>query len=164
MSAELSSTQRVERALREHNLPCRVVELPTSARTAREAADSIGCQVAQIVKSLVFRASTSDRPIMVVASGANRVDEQRLSELVGEPIARASPAFVRTHTSFAIGGVAPLGHPAPLQTYIDRDLLHYDEIWAAAGTPNTVFALTPRDLQTITGGQIVDIRQADPAA
>ncbi len=156
MSASLSaSAQRVQDALTALGLPCRVVELPASTRTAQEAADAVGCTVGQIVKSLVFRGARTDAPILVVASGANRVNETRLSELAGEPIAKADAAFVRAHTGFAIGGVAPLGHPAPLTTYIDADLLQYAEIWAAAGTPNAVFALTPADLQTMTNGRVV---------
>ncbi|HWQ11444.1 MAG TPA: YbaK/EbsC family protein [Roseiflexaceae bacterium] len=156
MSAPLSaSAQRVQHALAARGLPCRVVELPASTRTAPEAAAAIGCTVGQIVKSLVFRGTQTDKPILAVASGANRVDEARLAELAGEPVAKADAAFVRAHTGFAIGGVAPLGHPAPIETYIDADLLQYDEIWAAAGTPNAVFALAPADLQTMTGGRVV---------
>jgi prolyl-tRNA editing enzyme YbaK/EbsC (Cys-tRNA(Pro) deacylase) len=158
MSASLSaSAQRVQDALTALGLPCRVVELPASTRTAQEAADAVGCVVGQIVKSLVFCGARTDIPILVLASGANRVNEARLGDLVGEPIAKADAAFVRAHTGFAIGGVAPLGHPAPLRTYIDADLLQYAEIWAAAGTPNAVFALRPTDLETITGGQVVTI-------
>src|SRR5690606_15202312 len=116
MSASLSaSAQRVQDALAALGLPHRVVELPASTRTAQEAADALGCTVGQIVKSLVFRATQTDTPILVLASGANRVNEARLGELVGEPVAKADAAFVRAHTGFAIGGVAPLGHPAPLR-------------------------------------------------
>jgi prolyl-tRNA editing enzyme YbaK/EbsC (Cys-tRNA(Pro) deacylase) len=158
MSASLSaSAQRVQDALTALGLPCRVVELPASTRTAQEAADAVGCVVGQIVKSLVFRGARTDIPILVLASGANRVNEARLGKLAGEPIAKADAAFVRAHTGFAIGGVAPIGHPAPLRAYIDADLLQYAEIWAAAGTPNAVFALRPTDLETITGGQVVTI-------
>lgn len=158
MSASLSaSAQRVQDALAARGLPCRVVELPASTRTAQEAADAIGCSVGQIVKSLVFRGAQSGAPILVLASGANRVDEARLGQLAGEPIAKADAAFVRAHTGFAIGGVAPLGHPEPLRTYVDADLLQYAEIWAAAGTPNAVFALTPGDLETMGGGQVVTL-------
>ncbi len=158
MSASLSaSAQKVQDALMALGLPCRVVELPASTRTAQEAADAVGCSVGQIVKSLVFRGARTDLPILVVASGANRVNEERLGELAGEPIAKADAAFVRAHTGFAIGGVAPLGHPAPLKTYIDADLLQYAEIWAAAGTPNAVFALAPADLQMMTGGKVVTV-------
>jgi prolyl-tRNA editing enzyme YbaK/EbsC (Cys-tRNA(Pro) deacylase) len=134
-----------------------VVELPASTRTAQDAAAAVGCTVGQIVKSLVFRGAQTNKPLLVVASGSNRVDEARLGELAGEPIAKADAPFVRAHTGFAIGGVAPLGHPAPVETYIDTDLLQYDEIWAAAGTPSAVFALTPADLQLMTGGQVAAI-------
>jgi prolyl-tRNA editing enzyme YbaK/EbsC (Cys-tRNA(Pro) deacylase) len=138
-------------------LPCRVVELPASTRSAQEAAQAVGCTVGQITKSLVFRGAQTSKPVLVLASGANRVNEARLAELIGEPAAKADAAFVRTHTGFSIGGVPPVGHPAPLETYIDADLLQYAEIWAAAGTPNAVFALAPADLQTMTGGQVVTI-------
>ena len=152
MPASLSaSAQRVQDALTALGLPCRVVELPASTRTAQEAADAVGCAVGQIVKSLVFRGAHTDTPILVLASGTNQVHEARLGELAGQPIAKADAAFVRTHTGFAIGGVAPLGHPTPLKTYIDADLLQYAEIWAAAGTPNAVFALRPADLEAMTG-------------
>jgi prolyl-tRNA editing enzyme YbaK/EbsC (Cys-tRNA(Pro) deacylase) len=158
MSSPLSpSAQRVQDALTARGLSCRVIELPASTRTAQEAADAVGCAVGQIVKSLVFRGTQTGRPILALVSGANRVNEARLGDLAGEPVAKADAAFVRTHTGFAIGGVAPIGHPAPLMTYIDADLLQYDEIWAAAGTPNAVFALTPADLQAITGGAIVTL-------
>jgi prolyl-tRNA editing enzyme YbaK/EbsC (Cys-tRNA(Pro) deacylase) len=158
MSASLSaSAQRVQDALTALGLPCRVVELPASTRTAQEAADAVGCSVGQIVKSLVFRGAQTDTPILVLASGANRVHEARLAELAGQPIAKADAAFVRAHTGFSIGGVAPLGHPAPLNTYIDADLLQYDQIWAAAGTPNAVFALRPADLEAITGGKVASV-------
>jgi prolyl-tRNA editing enzyme YbaK/EbsC (Cys-tRNA(Pro) deacylase) len=152
-----TSAQRVQAALAALGLSCQVVELPGSTRTAQDAAQAFGCTVGQIVKSLVFRGAHSNQPILVVASGTNRVDEQRLAALVGEPIAKADAEFVRVHTGFAIGGVAPLAHPAPLTIYVDSDLLHYDEIWAAGGTPNTVFALTPADLLTMTRGTVATI-------
>jgi prolyl-tRNA editing enzyme YbaK/EbsC (Cys-tRNA(Pro) deacylase) len=160
MSTSLSaSAQKVQDALVALGVSCRVVELPASTRTAQEAASAVGCTVGQIVKSLVFRATQTGKPLLVIASGANRVNEARLAELAGEPVGKADAAFVRAHTGFAIGGVAPLGHPAPIETYIDADLLQYAEIWAAAGTPNAVFALTPADLQMITGGRVVAIAQ-----
>ncbi|HEU4323095.1 MAG TPA: YbaK/EbsC family protein [Roseiflexaceae bacterium] len=148
-----SSVQRVREALAAQGLTDRVVELPVHARTAQQAADALGCAVAQIAKSLVFRTAESGRAVLVIASGANRVDEARVGELVGEPIAKADAAFVRAHTGFAIGGVAPLGHPAPLLTLLDEDLLGYDTIWAAAGAPQAVFRLVPEELRRITGGQ-----------
>ena len=158
MSASLSSSaQKVQDALTALGMSCRVVELPASTRTSQEAAQAVGCAVGQIAKSLVFRGAHTSKPVLVMASGANRVNEARLAELIGEPTAKADADFVRTHTGFAIGGVAPVGHPAPLEIYIDADLLQYAEIWAAAGTPNAVFALTPADLQAMTGGKVVSI-------
>ncbi len=152
------SAQKVQAALTEQGVACQVIELPDSTRTAKEAAQAIGCSVEQIVKSLVFRAVESGKPILVVASGANRVDEQRLANLIGERIEKASPDFVRLHTGYVIGGVPPAGHPAPILTLIDEDLLQYPEIWAAAGTPRAVFALTPADLGRITAGQVTRVR------
>jgi len=134
-----------------------VVELPATTRTAAEAAQAIGCQVGQIVKSLVFKALESQRPILVVASGANRVDEARIGALIGERLAKADADFVRQRTGFVIGGVPPLGHAEPLQTFVDQDLLAYQEIWAAAGTPHAVFRLTPDDLIHMTGGRVVSV-------
>jgi prolyl-tRNA editing enzyme YbaK/EbsC (Cys-tRNA(Pro) deacylase) len=156
MTHELSaSAQKVQDVLHTLGYVSRVVELPDSTRTAREAAQAIGCQVGQIVKSLVFRGKQSTVPILVVASGSNRVNEHRLSELVGEPIEKANASFVREHTGFAVGGVPPAGHAEPLTTFIDEDLLQYETIWAAAGTPHAVFQLAPADLQAMTGGKVV---------
>jgi len=158
MLSDLSaSARRMQEVLQEHGLDCQVVELPDSTRTAPEAAASIGCQVAQIVKSLVFRGRHTDRPILVIASGANRVNEKRLGELAGEPVEKASADFVRERTGFAIGGVPPLGHAEPLLTFIDQDLLRYDIVWAAAGTPHAVFRLTPSQLIRVAGGEVTPI-------
>jgi prolyl-tRNA editing enzyme YbaK/EbsC (Cys-tRNA(Pro) deacylase) len=129
---------------------------PAGTRTAADAAAAIGCDVAQIVKSLVFR-TASGAPLLVVASGANRVDEAKVEPLVGEPIGKADAAFVRASTGFAIGGVPPAGHASPIETLIDRDLLAFGEIWAAAGTPQTVFPLTPDELVVMTGGRVVEV-------
>ncbi len=158
MSKDLSSSaQRVQDILQAQGFSSEVVELRDSTRTAQDAAQAIGCEVAQIVKSLVFKTRTTHRPILVVASGSNRVNEKKLSALVGEPIEKADANFVRQKTGYAVGGVAPLGHAEQLDTYIDEDLLRYDTIWAAAGTPFAVFKLTPADLQAMTGGQVVSI-------
>jgi Cys-tRNA(Pro) deacylase len=158
MSQELSSSaQKVQDALHRLGYSATVVELPDSTRTAKEAAQAIGCQVAQIVKSLIFRGKHSHKPILVVASGIHRVNEKRLSTLAAEPIEKADAEFVRQHSGFAVGGVPPLGHAEQLETFIDEDLLQYEEIWAAAGTPHAVFQLTPADLQKMTGGQVVSI-------
>lgn len=151
------SAQRVQEALNAQGFPCTVVELPASARTAKEAAQAVGCEVAQIVKSLIFQGTHTQQPILVVASGRNRVNEATLSRLVGEPVTMANAEFVRQKTGFAIGGVAPLGHTETLLTFLDADLLHYTEIWAAAGTPHAVFQLTPEELQRMTQGRVVSI-------
>jgi prolyl-tRNA editing enzyme YbaK/EbsC (Cys-tRNA(Pro) deacylase) len=159
MAQELkSSALRVQNALQTLGFDCQVVELPDSTRTAKEAAQAIGCGVEQIVKSLIFKGKHSHDPILVVASGTNRVNEKRLGELAGEPIEKADANFVRQRTGFAVGGVAPVGLAEPIKTFIDEDLLLYEEIWAAAGTPFAVFRLTPADLQKMTGGQVVPIK------
>lgn len=152
------SARRVQDALAGLGFAYDVVELPASTRTAVEAARAVGCTVGQIAKSLVFRGADSDRPVVVIASGTNRVDERRLAEYAGEPIAKADADFVRQRTGFAIGGVAPVGHATPAECFIDEDLLQYDEIWAAAGTPNAVFRLRPADLPAMTGGRVVAVK------
>ena len=129
-----------------------VLEFEASTRTAADAAAAIGCTVAQIAKSLVFRAEASGRAVLVVASGVNRVDEAKVGAILGEKISRADADFVRLKTGFAIGGVPPLAHAEPSPTLIDDALFAFAEIWAAAGTPNAVFRLTPDDLLRLTGG------------
>jgi prolyl-tRNA editing enzyme YbaK/EbsC (Cys-tRNA(Pro) deacylase) len=151
------SAERVRAALAALGLPCEVKEFPADTRTSDQAAAAVGCEVAQIAKSLVFRAMTSDRPVLVIASGANRVDETALAAAVGEPIGKADAAFVRARTGFAIGGVAPVGHLEPPLTYVDRSLLGHGEIWAAAGRPNAVFRTTPDALLAMTGGTVIDV-------
>lgn len=152
------SAQRVQDALVERGFANQIVELDASTRTSAEAAAAVGCSVAQIAKSLVFRGAHSARPILVIASGANRVDTHVLAVLVGEPLERPDAEFVREQTGFVIGGVPPLGHEHTLETWIDRDLWQYAEIWAAAGHPNAVFSLTPDELVLMTGGQVVPVR------
>lgn len=152
------AAQRVQDALSDLGRSYEVRQLDHSTRTAVEAAQAVGCEVGQIAKSLVFRGQASGRPVLVIACGANRVSEVRLAELLGEPVGRASPEFVRQHTGFAIGGVPPLGHASPLPIYIDADLLRFDVIWAAAGTPHAVFPMPPSDLTALTGGQLVRLK------
>lgn len=155
------SAQRVQQALDAMGGGHRVVCFDASTRTSEEAAAAIGCTVAQIAKSLVFRGRTSGRAVLVIASGVNRVDEKRVAALTGEKIDRADPEFVRQTSGFAIGGVPPFAHAEPpLLTLIDQDLLGLAEIWAAAGAPNAVFGLTPAALLTLSGGQVADIRKA----
>ncbi len=152
-----ASAQRFQDALKGLGFSLQVVELPDSTRTAVEAAQAVGCQLGQIVKSLVFRAKRSERPVLVIASGPNRVNEKVIEALIGEPLGKADADFVRQRTGFVIGGVPPVGHTEALQTFIDQDLLAFDEIWAAAGTPNAVFRLTPQELVRMTGGQVIKI-------
>lgn len=153
-----ASAQKVQDALDARGYAhCRVVEMPDSTRTAAEAAAAIGCTVAQIAKSLVFRGAQTGAPILVIASGTNRVDPQRLAALAGEPVEKPDADYVRQRTGFVIGGVPPLGHSEPLRTFIDRDLLAFEDIWAAAGTPRAVFHLTPGELVSMTGGEIATI-------
>lgn len=158
---ELSpSARKVQQALEALGLHLEVVELPDSTRTAVEAAQAVGCQVGQIVKSLIFKTKRTQRPLLVIASGQNRVDERRIEALISEPLGKADADFVRQQTGFVIGGVPPVGHSQPLITFIDEDLLQFGEIWAAAGTPHAVFRLTPNQLVQMTGGQVVGIKPA----
>jgi len=154
------SAQKVQQALATFGLDCRVQELSDSTRTAVEAAQAVGCDVGQIVKSLVFRGKTTGNGVFVVASGANRVNEKALAALVGEKIDKADADFAREQTGFAIGGVPPVGHLKQLQTFIDEDLLRHHELWAAAGTPNALFSLTPDQLCLITAGTVAQIKKA----
>jgi prolyl-tRNA editing enzyme YbaK/EbsC (Cys-tRNA(Pro) deacylase) len=152
-----SSALKVQQALDAIGLRLEVVELPDSTRTSVEAAQAVGCQVGQIAKSIIFKALTSNRPILVIASGPNRVNEKAIGELIGEPIGKADADFVRQRTGFVIGGVPPVGHSERLETFIDQDLLQYPEIWAAAGTPHAVFRLMPDDLVRMTCGLVIKI-------
>jgi prolyl-tRNA editing enzyme YbaK/EbsC (Cys-tRNA(Pro) deacylase) len=152
--------ERVRQALSAAGLAAEVQELSASTRSAQEAAAAVGCDVAQIVKSLVFRGTVSGRPLLALVSGKNRASEARLAALAGEPVARADAGFVRERTGFSIGGVPPVGHKEPVAAFIDQDLMAFPVIWAAAGAPNAVFALSPADLQRITGGQVADLADA----
>jgi prolyl-tRNA editing enzyme YbaK/EbsC (Cys-tRNA(Pro) deacylase) len=158
MSEFLSiSARKVQESLKSLGMDCRVVELPGSTRTAADAASAVGCRVEQIAKSIVFQGKTSGKPVMVIASGSNRVNEKKLRDLISEPVKKADADFVRIHTGFAIGGVPPVGHANPVEIYIDEDLMNYAEIWAAAGTPHAVFKLAPRELIAMTKGKTIDI-------
>jgi prolyl-tRNA editing enzyme YbaK/EbsC (Cys-tRNA(Pro) deacylase) len=152
------AAQRVDDLLAAQGLGGRVVEFPDSTRSSAEAAAAIGCDLAQIAKSLVFKAA-SGRPVLVVASGVNRVDEKKIATAIGQKIGRADADYVRDRTGYAIGGVAPLGHSEPPIVLIDRDLLALDPIWAAAGTPNSVFRLSPDELLRLSGGTVADVKQ-----
>jgi prolyl-tRNA editing enzyme YbaK/EbsC (Cys-tRNA(Pro) deacylase) len=152
------TAQRVQDLLTSLGYPCKVIEHAESTRTSQEAADRAGCTLGQITKSMIFKGLTTNKPILVLTSGANRVDETRIGEYAGEPIGRADADFVRRVTGFAIGGVPPLGHAQALDTYLDEDLMQYSTIWAAAGTPNAIFELTPAQLQAMTGGKVARVK------
>ncbi len=152
------SVARVREALARLGLQAEIKEFDASTRTSADAAAAIGCAVAQIAKSLVFRAKGGNQPVLVMASGVNRVDEKTLEAELGDEVGRADADFVRAATGFAIGGVAPVGHAGPVRIFIDADLGQYAEIWASAGSPNAVFRLTPAELQRITGGRVVAIK------
>ena len=151
------SARKVQEALAAAGFSNRVVELPDSTRSAAEAAAAVGCSVAQIAKSLVFRGATSGRAVLVIASGAHRVDEARLAAELGEGVEKADAEFVREQTGFAIGGVPPVGHADLFATLVDEALLAHGEIWAAAGHPKAVFRLTPAELVAMTRGRVVRV-------
>ena len=152
------SAQKIQDQLKSLGYEYIVIEHAESTRTAQEAADRAGCALGQIVKSLIFKGRDSGKPILVLTSGANRVDEKRISGYAGETIGRADADFVRAVTGFAIGGVPPLGHIQQMETYIDEDFLQYPKIWAAAGTPNAIFELRTDDLQKMTNGKVVGVK------
>jgi prolyl-tRNA editing enzyme YbaK/EbsC (Cys-tRNA(Pro) deacylase) len=159
MSAPVLSdaAQRVQDTLRGAGFANAVIELEIPVKTAAAAAEAVGCTPAQIVKSLVFRGVTSGVPVLVVASGANRVSEAKLEALLGEPVRMGDPKFVREVTGYAIGGIPPVGHAQKLNTIVDAHLMALDGLWAAAGHPNSLFPLTPDELVKMTGGRIAEV-------
>lgn len=152
------SSRRVAEAARRLSLPIEIVVMPSSTRTAEEAAEACGCAVGQIVKSLVFRGAESGRPLLLLVSGSNRVDEKIAAAAVGEALSRPDAAFVRETTGFSIGGIPPFGHATPLATFMDRDLLAYPVVWAAAGTPAAVFSAEPSRLREAIGATLIRVR------
>jgi len=153
------SVERVARALRAAGIESPIVELPGAAHTAKLAAQFLGCELGQIANSLVFRGVATHGAILVMSSGARRVDMARLAAVAGEEIGKADADFVRAATGLAIGGVAPVGHTGRLRTFVERSLAAWPEIWAAAGHPNTVFRLTYAELVRITAGEEVDVAE-----
>jgi prolyl-tRNA editing enzyme YbaK/EbsC (Cys-tRNA(Pro) deacylase) len=151
------SVQKVQDTLKHLGFPNEVVELEATTRTSADAARAVGCRVEQIAKSIVFQGGNTRKPVLVIASGPNRVNEKRLGELIHEPVGKADADYVRKKTGFVIGGVPPVGHLERPEIFIDEDLLQYEEIWAAAGSPHAVFRLTPSDLVKMTGGRVVSI-------
>jgi len=158
MSELRPSARRFQQILAEKGYPHQVMELPELTHTAVAAAEAVGCDVGQIVKSLIFKTRKTDRPVLVLVSGRNRVDTKKVRALLGEKIGKADADFVRAHTGFAIGGVPPVGHVSRMETFVDEDLLQYESLWAAAGTPYAMFRLTPADLLEMTGGTVTDVK------
>ena len=151
------AAERVQKILQELGLDSQILEFSESTKTSAAAATAIGTTVAQIAKSILFAAG--DEPVMVIASGINRIDVAKVQTHIGTPLGKANAAFVRDHTGYVIGGVPPVGHAVKFPIFIDRDLLQYDELWAAGGTPNAVFPIKPADLVRITGGEIIDCKE-----
>lgn len=150
------SAKQVQLYLQQQGFTNEVVELPSSTRTVQEAAEAIGCHEAQIAKSIVFDIGGS--ALLVVASGPNRVSEERVATFIKAPLAKANAAFVREHTGYAIGGVSPVAHKYPPRILLDEDLWKYETIWATAGHPMAVFQLTPDQLLQLTQGEVTKIK------
>ena len=151
------AAQRVQEALRARGLGSEVRHMSQTTRTAAEAAAACGCAIGQIVKSLVFRGGQSGKPYLLLVSGANRVDEKSVAASIGEPLRRPDAQYVRDVTGFAIGGIPPLGHDTPLPTFLDKTLLDYDVVWAAAGTPDAVFPIAPAKLAEATAATVIAV-------
>lgn len=158
-----SSASTVQSTLRRLGVDAVVRELPASTRTAKEAARAIGCSVAQIAKSIVFRQGSSGEPVLVVACGTNRISERLVGAALGTPIEKADAEYVRARTGFAIGGVPPVGHDREITTLLDEDLFGHTVIWAAAGTPHAVVRLTPDELRRASGGEVMRVAEPSPS-
>lgn len=151
------SARRVQDKASQLDLTIEVVEMPESTRTAQEAADACGCELGQIVKSLIFQGADTKTPYLLLVSGTNRVNETKMVGILGEPLARPDADYVRDLTGFAIGGVPPFGHASPVATYMDTDLLDHNQIWAAAGTPKCLFSVDPQALRSATAATVIDV-------
>lgn len=158
MNALPPAAERVHAAAVALGLPVEIRIMPATTRTAAEAAAACGCAVGQIVKSLIFQEKDSRLPLLFLVAGTNRVNEAAVAARLGQAIVRPGADFVRESTGFAIGGVPPLGHSPALVPYIDADLLQYETVWAAAGTPNAVFAVDPKALRDATNGIVIDVK------
>jgi len=161
MTLNLSNhAKSIQEILEKCKLTCKVVELPHSTRTAYDAAKTIGCSISHIVKSLIFKTSISHKPILILVSGSNQVNEEKIESLLNEKLVKAPASFVKEVTGFSIGGIPPIGHKNPIDTiYIDQDLLKLDEVWAAAGTSHAVFSISVKKLLTIVNGKTIDLSQ-----
>lgn len=153
----MRSQDRVKLAAEQAGLDISVLEMPQSTRTAEEAAAACGCDVAQIVKSLIFRRADNGRPVLLLVSGSNRVDLDKVAGVIGSALLRADADYVRAETGFAIGGVAPIGATAPIATYMDENLLAFETIWAAAGKANSLFRTEPAPLAKAAGAEVISV-------
>jgi prolyl-tRNA editing enzyme YbaK/EbsC (Cys-tRNA(Pro) deacylase) len=153
-----TSAKKVQDALVRLGVGYKVVELLESTRTAEDAAQAVGCDVRQIIKSIIFKTRNSGMPILVLVSGSNRINELKIGTYLQEPVEKAKADFVREKTGYAIGGIPPIGFSISIQTFIDQDLMDLEVVWAAAGTPNAIFSINPKILPELTGGKIVDIQ------
>jgi prolyl-tRNA editing enzyme YbaK/EbsC (Cys-tRNA(Pro) deacylase) len=153
------SSQRIQNLLLDCNLEIKVIEFKQLTRTSKETAELIGCEVGQIAKTLIFKSKKNCKPVCVILSGKNHLDEMKIVKHLGHEIEKPDADFIIEHTKFAIGGIPPLGYPLKNKPLIDEDLMAYQEIWAAAGTPYAVFRITPNDLVKITDAQVVTMRQ-----
>jgi Cys-tRNA(Pro) deacylase len=159
VNALSASATKVQGVLHERGFSNQIIELEATARSAEEAAQAVGVEVGQIAKSLIFKTRQTHQPVLVIASGANRVDEKKVGHLLGEKIEKADADFVREHTGFAIGGIPPVGHVQALKTLIDEDLVRFEVIWAAGGTPNALFKLSGSELVTLTRGEVAEVKK-----
>lgn len=158
MNNQSKKTQQTKEILEKSGVEIIIKQFPDSTRTAQEAASAIGCEVSQIAKSLIFKSKDSGKPILVIAGGSNRVDLKKVEDLLKESVEKADADFVLEQTGFVIGGVPPFGHATSITPFIDEDLFQHKEIWASAGTPHSVFKLTPENLTEISNGKVVDIK------
>jgi prolyl-tRNA editing enzyme YbaK/EbsC (Cys-tRNA(Pro) deacylase) len=150
------SLKRVRRALEDAGLAVEILEMAEGTRTAADAASAAGCEIDQIVKSIIFRGEADGRAVLFLTAGGNQVDAAKASALAGEALGKADAALIRAQTGFAIGGVAPIGHLSPIRGFFDPRLMDFDKIWAAAGTPRHVFAAEPHEIQQISGAEVAD--------
>ena len=159
MNQSLSkSAKSLQSTLKKHGLDCKVFEIASSARTAQDAANSIGCSIAQVAKSLIFKTVTTNKPILVLASGLNKVSEKVIESYIGESIVKADAKFTKDITGFAIGGIPPVGHKQPIDfIFIDQDLVKLSSFWASAGTSLVVFNITVKDLLAVVPGKIINL-------
>lgn len=154
--AKSKSLKRVERALDEAGVPAEILEMAEGTRTAAEAAAAAGCEIDQIVKSIIFRGEADGRVVLFLTAGGNQVDPAKASAAAGEALGKADAGLIRAQTGFAIGGVSPVGHISPIRAFFDPRLHEFEVVWAAAGTPRHIFAANPNDIVRLTGAETLD--------